>query len=219
MKSQLQELLRAAVTTVIEGSAAPMPRDILVEPAKDKKNGDFASNVAMMLAKPLGKPPRAVAEAIVAALPAGGIIEKIEIAGPGFINFFLAAGALQQVVVDILRTGEAFGIDSSGAKGKAMVEFVSANPTGPLHVGHGRAAVIGDCIARVLAANGWDVSPRVLLQRRRRADREPGACPPRRVRKRPEARRRRNGRPDGLSTAITSPTWRRPTWRGDTVEV
>ena len=158
MKSQLQDLLRAAVATVIEGSAATMPRDILVEPAKDKKNGDFASNVAMMLAKPLGKPPRAVAEAIVAALPAGGIIEKIEIAGPGFINFFLAAGALQQVVVDILRSGAAFGIDRSGSKGKAMVEFVSANPTGPLHVGHGRGAAVGDCMARVLAAAGWQVT-------------------------------------------------------------
>lgn len=158
MKSQLQDLLRAAVATVIEGSAAPMPRDILVEPAKDKKNGDFASNVAMMLAKPLGKPPRAVAEAIVAALPRGGIIDRIEIAGPGFINFFLAAGALQQVVVDILNAGDAFGIDRSGAKGKAMVEFVSANPTGPLHVGHGRGAAVGDCMARVLAAAGWQVT-------------------------------------------------------------
>ncbi|MDH4458335.1 MAG: arginine--tRNA ligase [Nevskia sp.] len=158
MKSQLQDLLRAAVATVIEGSAAPMPRDILVEPAKDKKNGDFASNVAMMLAKPLGKPPRAVAEAIVAALPRGGIIDRIEIAGPGFINFFLAAGALQQVVVDILNAGDAFGIDCSASKGKAMVEFVSANPTGPLHVGHGRGAAVGDCMARVLAAAGWQVT-------------------------------------------------------------
>ena len=158
MKSQLQDLLRAAVATVIEGGAAPMPRDILVEPAKDKKNGDFASNVAMMLAKPLGKPPRMVAEAIVAALPRGGIIDKIEIAGPGFINFFLAAGALQQVVVDILNAGDAFGIDRSASKGKAMVEFVSANPTGPLHVGHGRGAAVGDCMARVLAAAGWQVT-------------------------------------------------------------
>jgi len=158
MKSQLQDLLRAAVATVIEGGAVPMPRDILVEPAKDKKNGDFATNVAMTLAKPLGKPPRAVAEAIVAALPKGGVIDKVEIAGPGFINFFLAAGALQQVVVAILNAGDAFGIDRSGARGKAMVEFVSANPTGPLHVGHGRGAAVGDCMARVLAAAGWQVS-------------------------------------------------------------
>lgn len=158
MKSQLQDLLRTALATVLAGTDVPAPREILVEPAKDKKNGDFATNLALTLAKPLGKPPRAVAEAIVAALPAGGIVSKVEIAGPGFINFFLAAGALQQVVVEILNAGDAFGIDRSGAKGKAMVEFVSANPTGPLHVGHGRGAAVGDCMARVLAAAGWQVT-------------------------------------------------------------
>lgn len=158
MKSQLQDLLRTALATVLAGTDVPAPREILVEPAKDKKNGDFATNLALTLAKPLGKPPRAVAEAIVAALPAGGIVSKVEIAGPGFINFFLAAGALQQIVVEILNGGDAFGIDHSGAKGKAMVEFVSANPTGPLHVGHGRGAAVGDCMARVLAAAGWQVT-------------------------------------------------------------
>ena len=158
MKSRLQDLLRAAVATVLEGTAVPAPKDILVEPAKDKKNGDFASNVAMTLAKPLARPPRAVAEAIVAALDRAGIIEKVEIAGPGFINLFLAAGAQQTVIADILRAGPAYGIDASGTKGKAMVEFVSANPTGPLHVGHGRGAAVGDCMARVLAAAGWQVS-------------------------------------------------------------
>lgn len=158
MKSQLQDLLRTALATVLAGTDVPAPRDILVEPAKDKKNGDFATNLALTLAKPLGKPPRAVAEAIVAALPAGGIVSKVEIAGPGFINFFLAAGALQQIVVEILNGGDAFGIDRSGTKGKAMVEFVSANPTGPLHVGHGRGAAVGDCMARVLAAAGWQVT-------------------------------------------------------------
>ncbi len=158
MKSQLQDLLRTALATVLAGTDVPAPREILVEPAKDKKNGDFATNLALTLAKPLGKPPRAVAEAIVAALPAGGIVSKVEIAGPGFINFFLAAGALQQIVVEILNAGDAFGIDRSGTKGKAMVEFVSANPTGPLHVGHGRGAAVGDCMARVLAAAGWQVT-------------------------------------------------------------
>ena len=158
MKSQLQDLLRTALATVLAGTDVPAPREILVEPAKDKKNGDFATNLALTLAKPLAKPPRTVAEAIVAALPAGGIVSKVEIAGPGFINFFLAAGALQQIVVEILNAGDAFGIDRSGTKGKAMVEFVSANPTGPLHVGHGRGAAVGDCMARVLAAAGWQVT-------------------------------------------------------------
>lgn len=158
MKSRLQDLLRAAVATVLDGTSVAMPKDILVEPAKDKKNGDFASNVAMTLAKPLAKPPRAVAEAIVAALPANAEIARMEIAGPGFINMFLAAGALQTVVATVLREGAAYGIDASGGRGRAMVEFVSANPTGPLHVGHGRGAAVGDCMARVLAAAGWQVS-------------------------------------------------------------
>jgi arginyl-tRNA synthetase len=158
MKSQLLSLLRAALPTVLAGSSAELPSTILVEASKDTKNGDFASNVALTLAKPLGLPPRKVAEAIVAALPASPLIAKVEIAGPGFINFFLAPGALQAVVPEILRLGADYGIDRSGSRGKAMIEFVSANPTGPLHVGHGRGAAVGDCLARVLAAAGWQVS-------------------------------------------------------------
>jgi arginyl-tRNA synthetase len=158
MKSQLLSLLRAALPTVLAGSGAELPSTILVEASKDTKNGDFASNVALTLAKPLGLPPRKVAEAIVAALPASPLIAKVEIAGPGFINFFLAPGALQAVVPEILRLGADYGIDRSGSRGKAMIEFVSANPTGPLHVGHGRGAAVGDCLARVLAAAGWQVS-------------------------------------------------------------
>ena len=158
MKSQLQALLRDALVPVLSGSAVAIPESILVEPSRDAKNGDFASNVALTLAKPLGLPPRKLAETIVAALPANALVAKTEIAGPGFINFFLAPGALQAVVLDVLAQGERFGIDRSGARGKAMVEFVSANPTGPLHVGHGRGAAVGDCLARLLAAAGWQVS-------------------------------------------------------------
>ena len=158
MKSQLQDLLRAALVPVLSGSGAAAPAIILVEASKDGKNGDFASNVAMMLAKSIGQPPRKVAEAIVAALPASPLIAKVEIAGPGFINFFLAPGALQGVILDVLRAGADYGVDRSGARGRAMVEFVSANPTGPLHVGHGRGAAVGDCLARVLGAAGWQVT-------------------------------------------------------------
>ena len=157
MKSQLQALLRAALPTVLAGTEVPMPATILVEASKDAKNGDYASNLALTLAKPLGVPPRNAAEAIIAALPASELIAKVEIAGPGFINFFLAPGALQRVILDVLKLGADYGIDRSGAKGKAMVEFVSANPTGPLHVGHGRGAAVGDSLARVLAAAGWSV--------------------------------------------------------------
>src|SRR5690606_22743247 len=94
---------------------------------------------------------------LVEALPSSDAIAAIEIAGPGFLNFRLAEAAWQQQLRAILELGEAYGRNDSGAGRTAGVEFVSANPTGPLHVGHGRAAVIGDCIARVLAANGWNV--------------------------------------------------------------
>jgi arginyl-tRNA synthetase len=157
MKPQLQALLHVALTAVV-GDQAPAPEAIQVEPSKGAKNGDFASNAAMALAKAAGQPPRKLAEAIVAALPASKLLAKVEIAGPGFINFFVAPGALQSVIVNVLDAGDSYGIDHSGAKGKAMIEFVSANPTGPLHVGHGRGAAVGDCLARVLGAAGWQVS-------------------------------------------------------------
>lgn len=158
MKSQLQALLRAALETVLAGSDVAAPETLAIEATKDEKFGDFQSNLALTLAKPLGKPPRVLAAALVAALPATPLLHKAEIAGPGFINFFLAPGAFQNIVRDVLTQGGAYGLDRSGRQGRAMVEFVSANPTGPLHVGHGRGAAVGDCLARLLAATGWDVS-------------------------------------------------------------
>jgi len=157
MKSHLQELLRAALQPVIAGSEVRAPDNIQIDAAKDKTHGDFASNLAMILAKPLGKPPRAVAEMLVKNLPASKRVTKVEIAGPGFINFFVADDAFQAVVADVLKAGNQFGIDNSGAKGNIMVEFVSANPTGPMHVGHGRGAAYGDAISNLLAATGWNV--------------------------------------------------------------
>src|SRR5205823_5793053 len=129
---------------------------ITIDATKDAKHGDFASNVALALAKALGQPPRVVAEAIVKALPASARLAKAEIAGPGFINFFLAPGAFQSVVPEILAQKEKFG-RAPKTKGKVMVEFVSANPTGPLHVGHGRNAAFGDTVANILDAAGWEV--------------------------------------------------------------
>ncbi len=157
MKSQLQSLLRGALETVLAGSAVGVPDAINVDPTKDEKFGDFQTNLALTLAKPLGKPPRAVAEAIIKALPASSIVAKTEIAGPGFINFFLAPGAFQQIVNTVLGEAARFGRDDSGAAGRIMVEFVSANPTGPMHVGHGRQAAYGDALANLLAAAGWTV--------------------------------------------------------------
>ena len=157
MKLQILALLRQALDTLLAGSAVAAPETINVDPTKDSKHGDFATNLALALAKPLGKPPRKVAEELVQALPASPAVAKVEIAGPGFINFFLAPAAFQAVVAEILERGAAYGRNSAGAGKKAMVEFVSANPTGPLHVGHGRGAAVGDSLARLLDAAGWEV--------------------------------------------------------------
>jgi arginyl-tRNA synthetase len=156
MKKHLHGLLQAALDVVAPGASAAA--SFTVETTKAARNGDFASNVAMATARSLGRPPRQLAEAIVAALPADAFVAKVEIAGPGFINFHLAPAAFQSVVAEILDQGAAFGVDRSAGRGKVVVEFVSANPTGPLHVGHGRGAAVGDCLARLLAATGWDVT-------------------------------------------------------------
>ncbi|NGY06456.1 arginine--tRNA ligase [Solimonas terrae] len=156
MKTHLQDLLSSALDQVLAGSDAVRPA-IGLDATRDAKFGDFQTNLALQLAKPLGKPPRAVAELIVAALPASAHVTRAEIAGPGFINFFLKQAAFQNIVADVLAQGEGFGRDDSGTKGRIMVEFVSANPTGPMHVGHGRGAAYGDSIAKLLAATGWTV--------------------------------------------------------------
>ena len=147
------DALRAAGTLPAD-AATP---DFVIERPKTREHGDFATNAAMLLAKAARTNPRALAQALVAALPASEDVARVEIAGPGFINFHLAPGAWQREVAAALRHGHAYGRNSTGAGRTAGVEYVSANPTGPLHVGHGRAAAIGDCIGRVLDANGWAV--------------------------------------------------------------
>ena len=139
-------------------NAEILPQDIILERPKSAEHGDFASNLAMQLAKPLRQNPRAIAEALIAALPKSEYIAKVEIAGAGFINFFLNAASQQTIITEILGAGDAFGRNNIGQGEKVQVEFVSANPTGPLHVGHGRGAAVGDCLARLLDANGWDVT-------------------------------------------------------------
>ncbi|MGQ0503534.1 MAG: arginine--tRNA ligase [Panacagrimonas sp.] len=159
MKSHLQALLVAALDSLSRsvGRDLALPSGFQIEATKDVRHGDFASNLALIVAKPLGKPPRAVAEMLLAHLPPSPQVTKVEIAGPGFLNFFLAPAAFQAVVGEVLRAGPAYGCDSSQAQGKILVEFVSANPTGPMHVGHGRGAAYGDSLANILAATGWDV--------------------------------------------------------------
>ena len=155
MKAHITDLLSRAASSISADSAQ---MTIALERPKSAEHGDFSSNLAMMLAKPLRQNPRAIAEALIAALPKSEYIAKVEIAGAGFINFFLNAGSQQTVISEILSAGEQFGRNGSGKKVKVQVEFVSANPTGPLHVGHGRGAAVGDCLARLLDANGWDVT-------------------------------------------------------------
>ena len=158
-----ESILKAHITDLLTRAASSISVDaaqttITLDRPKAAEHGDFSSNLAMILAKPLRQNPRAIAEALIAALPKSEYIAKVEIAGAGFINFFLNAASQQTIVGEILNAGDAFGRNDSGKKVKVQVEFVSANPTGPLHVGHGRGAAVGDCLARLLDANGWDVT-------------------------------------------------------------
>ncbi len=155
MKAHIIQLLAQAATSL---SADAAQFNIVLERPKSAEHGDFSSNLAMQLAKPLRQNPRAIAEALIAALPKSEYIAKVEIAGAGFINFFLNAASQQTIIDEILNAGDAFGRNNSGKGEKVQVEFVSANPTGPLHVGHGRGAAVGDCLARLLDANGWHVT-------------------------------------------------------------
>ncbi|WP_424683750.1 arginine--tRNA ligase [Frateuria sp. YIM B11624] len=160
MKQALRDLLLQAIRTLQDDAVLPADLALpafVVERARSREHGDFASNAAMLLAKPARAKPREVAEKLVAALPDNPLVDKVEIAGPGFINFFLGAGAYHAEVRRIFAEGDAYGRNTAGAGTMAGVEFVSANPTGPLHVGHGRAAAIGDCLARLLEATGWNV--------------------------------------------------------------
>jgi len=159
MKSALAALLEDVVTTLKKDGvlADDVSVKIVIEHTRDPGHGDFASNLAMMLAKHAGQKPRDLADKIVAALPENTDIDKVEIAGPGFINFFMNAKTLTTVVPAILEAGEAYGHSTIGRGKRVQVEFVSANPTGPLHVGHGRGAAYGAAVADLLAAAGFEV--------------------------------------------------------------
>ncbi|HIE90434.1 MAG TPA: arginine--tRNA ligase, partial [Methylophilaceae bacterium] len=155
MKEFISNLLVQAANTLVEDATSI---NIILERPKSAAHGDFSCNLAMMLAKPLRQNPRAIAEQLIQALPQSDKIAKIEVAGAGFINFYLASETKHAVVKSILQAGDAYGQNQTGKGEKVQVEFVSANPTGPLHVGHGRGAAVGDCLSRLLAANGWDVT-------------------------------------------------------------
>jgi arginyl-tRNA synthetase len=160
LKDQLKELIESALASLISQQSLPADissADVQLERTKDRSHGDFASNIAMVLAKPAKMNPRQIATLIVDALPQHEVIEKVEIAGPGFINFSLSANSRQQVVADVLKKAGQFGLSHYGNGQKVQVEFVSANPTGPLHVGHGRGAAYGSVVSSLLKAVGFDV--------------------------------------------------------------
>lgn len=159
LKTHLRQLLEQALATLQQNDQLPadVPVKIQIDHSRDRSHGDFACNVALMLAKPARRKPRELAELIVAALPASDQIAKVEIAGPGFINFFVPADTHHQLIKDILEQGEAFGRSNLGKGQRVQVEFVSANPTSALHVGHGRGAAFGATIANLLEATGFDV--------------------------------------------------------------
>ena len=145
MKDQLKQIIEQSLLQLIEQKRLPefdLP-EIQVERTKDKSHGDFACNIAMMLARPAKMNPRQIATLLVDNLVEADFITGVEIAGPGFINFTLSADSAQQVVKQVLAQSEEFGRSDVGAGKVVQVEFVSANPTGPIHVGHGRGAAYG----------------------------------------------------------------------------
>ena len=159
MKSELERLLADAISRLV-GSVLPQAVDptwINVERARDASHGDYTCNIALRLAKTAGRPPREIAQAIVAALPHDPMIARTEVAGAGFINFHLVGDAHSAVLRQVLERGERYGQSDAGGGMRVILEFVSANPTGPLHVGHGRQAAYGATLGNLLRVTGHSV--------------------------------------------------------------
>ncbi|MBR0412387.1 MAG: arginine--tRNA ligase [Eubacterium sp.] len=159
-QDELKEKIIAAVERAVANSELPQADlpDFIIEQPQDKKNGDFSSNIAMAGARAYRKAPRMIAESIVSNLDLEGtLFERAEIAGPGFINFFLSDEYYAKILNDVVESGEDYGKSDYGEGKSVIVEFVSANPTGPMHIGNARGGAIGDCLASVLQYAGYDV--------------------------------------------------------------
>ena len=159
MKEQVVELIGGAVAQLITDGILPegdnpSPQ---VDHTRDPSHGDLATNIAMVLSKRAGMAPRDLAAAVIERIPENTVISQCDVAGPGFINFHISQASNLEVVKNILEAGASFGRTSEGEGKRVQVEFVSANPTGPLHVGHGRGAAIGDALCRLLDNAGWSV--------------------------------------------------------------
>ena len=156
--AQYQSRVAAALNALYPDLAEDLLAKIVVEPPRDPAHGDLSTNAAMVVAKPLGKNPREVATQLAEAFKENPEVTSSEVAGPGFLNFRLAAPAWQAVLRAALETGVDFGRADIGKGQKVNVEYVSANPTGPMHVGHTRGAVFGDALASLMAYSGYDVT-------------------------------------------------------------
>ncbi len=158
MKEQLQNLLIKCIGDLIDqGVISEMSSKIRLDHTKDKSHGDYATNVALMLAKQANVNPKELAQTIIKQLGVAEFIEKTEIAGPGFINFFLSSESSSSVINEIIGSGKGYGVSNIGAGQSVLLEYVSANPTGPLHVGHGRGAAYGATVSNLLRTVGFKV--------------------------------------------------------------
>ncbi len=155
MKAHLTELLFSVVKQITDYTDSSI---VVIDRPKIIAHGDFSTNICLVLSKKLKKSPRDIATIILKKLPASDLISRVEIAGAGFLNFFLSSKANNKIINDVLSLKDSYGKNKTGKNQKIQIEFVSANPTGPLHVGHGRGAAIGDCLARLFDASGWDVT-------------------------------------------------------------
>src|SRR4051794_29887443 len=155
----LAALVRACVAAAIEAGelAGTVPAEVVLERPKNPEHGDYATNVALRLAKPAGRPAREVAEAIAARLRTADGIARVDVAGPGFLNLTVAADSLGALARQIVDAGAAYGRGDALVGQRVNLEFVSANPTGPVHLGHTRWAALGDSLRRLLAAAGAEV--------------------------------------------------------------
>ena len=159
IRADISDLVRAALDAAQESGALPEAKveDMAIERPQKPENGDYSCSLAMKLARAMRMNPRAIGEAIVEALPASEMVGKVWVAGPGFVNFSLDGGWLASQVDSVIESGDAYGSSTAGCGERIQVEFVSVNPTGPVHVGHARGAVLGSALANVLDAAGYDV--------------------------------------------------------------
>jgi arginyl-tRNA synthetase len=157
MHDTITQHLAKALREALTGAGLPIPDDVAWEVPRDEAHGDYATNVAMTLARPAKKAPRQIADAIVTHFPKSGIVERLEIAGPGFLNVFLEPDWCAAALKDVLEAGDAYGTSEAGRDRRFLLEFVSANPTGPLVIVNARAAAVGDALARILRSQGHGV--------------------------------------------------------------